>query len=57
MNDNTISVSGLPDSFVEWVNEMRDAGKEQRAPFLRRYMLRIDDYVEWMRDNEEVDMH
>ena len=55
MDDNTISVSSLPDSFVRWVDEMREVGREQRAPFLRRYLLQIPEYVEWMKERERKD--
>jgi len=53
MEDNTVSVSSLPQSFVDWVNEKRDVGKEQKAPFLRRYLLQIEDYTKWMEEREE----
>ena len=53
MDNNTVSVSSMPQSFIDWVNEKRDVGKEQKAPFLRRYLLQITDYKEWMKSNGE----
>ena len=55
MDDNTVSVSSLPDSFIDWMNETRRNGVEQRAPFLRRYMLQIPEYVEWMKERKQED--
>lgn len=53
MDDNTISVSSLPDEFIRWVDETRSGGLEQKAPFLRRHLLQIPDYVEWKRRRED----
>lgn len=52
MEKHTVSISSLPDEFIDWMNETRKVGGETIASFLRRHMLNIREYKEYLESKE-----
>ena len=51
---NTVSVSLLPDDFVEWTTHMSESGaRVPRATLLRQHLLEIPEYLEWRKNRTE----
>jgi hypothetical protein len=47
-NKNHVTVSSMPDDFVEWTKYVYDTTKLKRATLLRQHLLAIPDYQDWL---------
>jgi len=46
---NHVTVSSMPDNFVEWTEHVYNETKLKRATLLRQHLLAIPDYQEWLK--------
>ena len=49
---NHVTVSSMPDNFVDWTKHVYDATKLKRATLLRQHLLAIPEYQEWLKNRE-----
>ena len=46
---NNVTVSSLPDSFVDWTRHVQEEEGTLRATLLRQHLLAIPDYRAWLK--------
>ena len=49
---NHVTVSSMPDSFVEWTEYVYNETKLKRATLLRQHLLAIPEYQEWLNNRK-----